>query len=180
MDKVFGPNWLKNGFLVGNSENYVGIRISIPEIPFVPIFRQNGQLWLFQPKFAQKWILRSKFQKYKSGFGISTSKIPYEPIFSQNGKHSIFRPRFGEITCDILVLITLRVLQRAGWRLKWLEWRWMELGGGWNGLGGGRWSWMELGGGGYTPLKTIRPIKLMSLVITPYVKQMKKHRKTYW
>ena len=38
---------------------------------------------------------------------------------------------------------------------------------------------MELGGGGYTPLKTIRPIKLMSFVITPYVKQMKKHRKTY-
>ena len=30
----------------------VGIRISILEIPYVPIFRQNWQLWLFQPKFA--------------------------------------------------------------------------------------------------------------------------------
>ena len=30
----------------------VGIRISILEIPFVPIFRQNAQLWLFEPKFA--------------------------------------------------------------------------------------------------------------------------------
>ena len=49
----------------------VGIRISILEIPCVPIFRQNGQLWLFGPKFAQKWILGSEFQKSKSGFGIS-------------------------------------------------------------------------------------------------------------
>ena len=24
----------------------------------------------------------------------------------------------------------LKVLQRAGWRLKWAVWRWMELGGG--------------------------------------------------
>ena len=40
----------------------VGIRISIVKIPFVPIFRKNGQLWLFRPKFAQKWILESNFK----------------------------------------------------------------------------------------------------------------------
>ena len=39
----------------------VGIRISILEIPYVPIFRQNGQLWIFGPKFAQKWVLGSNF-----------------------------------------------------------------------------------------------------------------------
>ena len=39
-------------------------------------FQTNGQLGLFEPKFAQKWILRSEFQKSKSGFGISTSSIP--------------------------------------------------------------------------------------------------------
>ena len=33
-----------------------GIRISILEIPCVPIFRQNGQLSLFWPKFTQKGI----------------------------------------------------------------------------------------------------------------------------
>ena len=42
-----------------------------------------------------------------------------------------------------LVLITLRVLQRDRWRLKWAGWRWME-------LGGDRWRWMEVGGDGST------------------------------
>ena len=45
--------------------------------------------------------------------------------------------------CDILVRILLRVLQRAEWRLKWAEWRWMELGEGWKELGGGGWSWVH-------------------------------------
>ena len=75
----------------------VGIRISILEIPYVPILRQNGQLRVFGPKFAQKWILRSEFQKSKSGFGINTSKLPCVLIFSQNGQLLIFRPKFGEI-----------------------------------------------------------------------------------
>ena len=39
----------------------VGMRISILEIPCVPIFRINGQLWFCVPKFAQKWILGSRF-----------------------------------------------------------------------------------------------------------------------
>ena len=70
----------KLGFEI--QETNVGIRISILEIPCVPIFRQNGQLWIFGPKFAQKWILGSEFQKSKSGFGICTSKIPCVSIFS--------------------------------------------------------------------------------------------------
>ena len=47
------------------------------------------------------------------------------------------------ITCNILVEILLRVLQRAGWRLqwtgwrlKWLRWRRME-------LGRARWRWVR-------------------------------------
>ena len=39
------------------------IRISILEIPCVPIFRQNRQLWLFWPQFAQQWIFDWKFRK---------------------------------------------------------------------------------------------------------------------
>ena len=61
------------------------------------------------------------------------------------------------ITCNILVLITSRVLQRAKWRLKRDGWRWIELGGGeWScvEVDGVRWKWMELvggvGGGGCT------------------------------
>ena len=40
----FGPNLSKNGFRVANSETNVVIRISIFQIPCVPIFRQSGQL----------------------------------------------------------------------------------------------------------------------------------------
>ena len=40
----------------------VGIRMIIPEILCVPIFRQNGELSLFRPKFAQKCILGSEFK----------------------------------------------------------------------------------------------------------------------
>ena len=51
-----------------NQETNVGIEISILEIPCVPIFRQNRQLWAFGAKFGQKSISVSKFQKSKSGF----------------------------------------------------------------------------------------------------------------
>ena len=74
----------------------IGIRISIFEIPCVPIFRQNGQLWIFGPKFAQKWILGSEFQKSKSGFGISILEILCVPIFRQNGQLWIFGPKFAQ------------------------------------------------------------------------------------
>ena len=60
----------------------LGIRISIVKMPCMPIFRKNGQLWLFRPKFAQKWILGSEFQKSKSRFGICTSKIACVPILT--------------------------------------------------------------------------------------------------
>ena len=110
----------KMDFWLEIQKTNVEIRISILETPCAPIFSQNGQLWLFGPKLPQKWILGLEFQKSKSVFGISTSKIPCEPIFSQNGQLWIFRPKF-----------LLRVL--------------LELGGGWNALGGGGWSWVEVG-----------------------------------
>ena len=64
----------------------VGIRISILEIRCVPIFRQNGQLSIFGPKFVQKWILGSKFQKSESGSKINILDILCAPIFRQNGQ----------------------------------------------------------------------------------------------
>ena len=45
-----------------NQKTSFGRRISILKIPCVPIFRQNRQLWLIRPKFAQKWVLGSEFQ----------------------------------------------------------------------------------------------------------------------
>ena len=111
----------------------VGIRLSILEIPCVPIFRQNAQLWLFWPKFNQKWVLGSEFQKSKSGFKISTSNISCVLIFNQNGQLSIFRSKFGEIA-QLCVIF-------------WFEYCWgccRELGGGWNEPSGGGWSWVKV------------------------------------
>ena len=59
-------------------------------------FQANGQLSSFGPKFAQKWILGSKFQKSKSGFGISILEILCAPIFRQNGQLWIFGPKFAQ------------------------------------------------------------------------------------
>ena len=95
-----------------------GFGINIREILRVPIFRQNGQLWIFGPKFAQKWILGSKFQKSKSRFGIITSNIPCVPIFSQNEQILVFRPKFGEIA-QLRAIFWFNYcweLVRAGWR----------------------------------------------------------------
>ena len=65
-------------------------------MPCVPIFRQNGHLWHFRPKFGQKLILGSKSQKSKSGFGISIFEILSVPIFRQNGQLWSFGPKFAQ------------------------------------------------------------------------------------
>ena len=94
---------------------------------------KNKQLWIFDPQFAQKWILGSEFQKSKSGLATNTSKISSVPIFSQNGQLLIFWPIFGEIA-------QLR-------SIFWLKYCWRccrELSGGWKELGGGGWTWVEV------------------------------------
>ena len=98
--------------LVSKFQKYKSrFEISILETVCIPIFRQNGQLWIFGHKFAWKWILPSEFQKSNYGFGINTSTILCVPIFSQNGKHLVFQPRFGEI-------VQLRAIFwfKYGWR----------------------------------------------------------------
>ena len=82
----FQPNWTtltflaqicwkrKLGFEIQKTN--VGIRVNIFSIPCVPIFRQNEQLWPFGPTFAQKWILRSKLQKSKSG--LESTSLRYQ------------------------------------------------------------------------------------------------------
>ena len=75
-----------------------GIRISILDISCVPIFRQNEQLWLFRPKFSQKWILGSEFQKSKCRLKMSISKKQRVTIFSQYGQFGIFGLNLGKLT----------------------------------------------------------------------------------
>ena len=139
-----------------------GFGISILDILHAPIFRQNRQLWIFGPKFAQKWILGSEFQKSKSGFGINTSNIPCVPIFSQNGQLLIFWPKFGEIA-------QLRAIF-------WFKYCWgccRGLGGGWNELGRGGWSWVEVDGVGWRWVRgfliPLTKVVLVSFLVVDFV-----------
>ena len=126
----------------------VGIRINILEIPCVPIFRKNKQVWLLWPKYAQKWILGSEFQKSKSGFGISNSKIPIVAIFSQMDNFEFFSINLGKLP-NYLQYFGSNNVERAGLRLQWTRWRWIE-------LGEGEWRWMKLGRGGWRWIGVVR------------------------
>ena len=74
--ELLGPNLPKNGLWGQNFKTLSLDSKSASLIYCVPIFRHKGQLQIFGPKFAQKWILGSEFKKSKSGFGINTSIIP--------------------------------------------------------------------------------------------------------
>ena len=67
----------------------VGIRINIFEIPCVPIFRQNGQLWIFGSKFAQKWILvyMHQFSDKTDNFEFLGLNLPKNGFWGGNFKN---------------------------------------------------------------------------------------------
>ena len=74
-------------------KNKSGYRTSSSKVSCVLIFRPNGQLLLFRPKFAQKMILGSEFQNSKPGFGINTSM---GANFQAKRITLNFRPKFAE------------------------------------------------------------------------------------
>ena len=133
----FGPSLPKNGFWVAIQKTNVGIKISILEIPFVSIFKKKRQLWLFQPKFAQKWILGLEFQKSMSGFRISASNMPCVSIFSQNGPLIFFGLNLRKLPNYMQHFSSNNVEGVAE--------RWVEVQMSWLEVGGGGWSWVEVG-----------------------------------
>ena len=60
----FGPNLTKNGFWGQNFNFKSGFGISTSKIPCVPIFWQNGQIWIFRPKFGEIAQLHAIFGSY--------------------------------------------------------------------------------------------------------------------
>ena len=70
-------------------ENNFGIRIRI--LKCVPIFRQNGQIWLFWPEFGF-WF---EIQKIKVEKRIRIHEIPCVSIFRQNGEIWLFSLKFA-------------------------------------------------------------------------------------
>ena len=166
----FSWDWLcpKRNLGFEIQKNNFGKRICILEIPCMPIFRQNGQLWLFWLKFAQKTNARIR---------ISFLEIPYVPIFRQNEQLWLFGPKFAQkwilgsefqksksgFGINTSKVAYVPIFSQNGqlliFRPKfgeivqlraifWFKYCWgccRELGGGWNELGGGGWSWVELG-----------------------------------
>ena len=74
----------------------VGIRIRIVKMPCVPIFRKNGQLWLYRSKFAQKRTLGFEIHETYLGIRISILEITCVPIFRQNGQLWSFGPTLAQ------------------------------------------------------------------------------------
>ena len=123
------------------------MKISIFEKLCEPIFSQNDQRLLFWPKFAQKWVLVSEFQKSKSGFVIIQDtkfsvKIDNFEFFGLNlGKLANYARCIGVAESWIEAKMSWVEMDGAGWRLEWARWRWRS----WVELSGGRWSWVKVG-----------------------------------
>ena len=97
MDKfeVLGLNSPKKGFWRWNFKN-LSLHSESTSLRCPPIFRQNGQTWVFEPKFAEKWILGSEFEKSKSKFRISILETLWAQILRQNKQLWIFRRKFSQ------------------------------------------------------------------------------------
>ena len=122
----------------------VGIRISIFQTPCVPIFRQNEQLWLFWPKFTQKWILGPEFQNLSPNLESAPPRYVMCQFSVKMYSFQFSGLNLGKLSKYVQYFGSNNV-ERTGWKLKWAGWSWMELGEGWNELGGGGWSWVEVG-----------------------------------
>ena len=68
------------------------LRISILEIPCVPIFRENGQLKLFWPKFAPKWVFFDWKLSKNVEIKISTSREHVCQFSSKTDYFDFFGP----------------------------------------------------------------------------------------
>ena len=69
-----------------SQKNIVEVRISIFDIPCVPIFSQNEQLRIFRSKFVQKKNLGLETEKSNVGTKINILETLCVPIFSQTGQ----------------------------------------------------------------------------------------------
>ena len=107
----------KLGFEIQKTD--VEIRVSMLEIPCLPIFRQNEHLWLFGLKFAQKCVLGQNFKNLS--LDSESASLRYCVRQFSDKTDNFWAKIWGNcpITCNILVEILLRVLQRA--RLRCME-----------------------------------------------------------
>ena len=62
----------------------VGIRISIIEMPYMPIFRKTSNFDFFDKNLPKNGFWGQNLKKSKSGFRICILEILFAPIFRRN------------------------------------------------------------------------------------------------
>ena len=120
----------------------VEIRVDILEIPCVATFRQNGQVWLFLAKFAQKWILGSEFQKPKSAFEISAFNIPLCQFSVKMDSFDFFRLNLGKLPNYVRYFNSNNDEAIAE--------SWVKTEMNWVGVDVAEWSWVKVDGAGWS------------------------------
>ena len=112
-----GPNLPIHGFRVVYSETNVGIRISVLEIPRVPIFRQKRQLSFFRPNLPKN---RFCVRDFKNLIPDSESASPrYHvcqfPVKMDN--FEFFGLTLGKLP-NYVGYFGSNNVERTGWRLR--------------------------------------------------------------
>ena len=123
--EFYNLNLPKNGFWGRNFENLTPDSESAP--PSYHMCRFLGKMdkfYFFGQDLPKNGFWGRNFENISPD---SESSHPRYNVCQFSGKtdnFELFGLNFGKspYECNILVLITSRVLQRAGWRLKWVEW----------------------------------------------------------
>ena len=94
----------------------------------MPIFRQNGLLRLFQPKFTQKWILGPNFKNLRAD---ARSAPPRDYVWQSSvkiDKFDFFSINLGKLYNYVWYFGSNNVegVAESGWRLKRAGWRWVH------------------------------------------------------
>ena len=134
-----------------------GIRISIFEILGVPISGKTDNFDFFGPNSPKDGFWGRNFEKLNPDAESAPPRYHvcqfsgktdnFETFCLNLGKFPNYVRYFGSYNFEgvaescVQAEMSLVEVVGAGWRLKWVWWRCME-------LGGGGWRWMEVGGGG--------------------------------
>ena len=126
----FGQNLPKNGLGFEILKTSAWIKISILEKPCVPIFRQTDNFNFFVLNLPKNGFWGWNFKNLSPDSESASPRYHVCQFSVKMDNFEFFGLYLGNspITCNILVLITLRELDR-----------------GWNRLDGGGWSWVEMG-----------------------------------
>ena len=126
--EFFGPNLPKNGFWGRNFKNiFLDSESASLRYHVYQFSDKTDNFEFLGPNLPKNGFWGRNFKNLSLD---SESTPPKYHVCQFSVKWTIFNFSAyiwgnGPITCNILVQILLRVLQRAGWRLKWAGWRWM-------------------------------------------------------